>query len=159
MTTLSTRQLPRAVLALLTFIATLALTGCATAPGASFSEFAVLKTATPDQASVYVYRRDRIFAVGQSSKVEVDLKPVGVIYNASFLNLTLAPGKHTIGVKPGGMAKEFALQIQAQPGKTQFVEFDLNGGPLANVFFLGSELLERPQDKALADLKALKSAQ
>lgn len=94
-----------------------------------------------------------------SFTVGVDTKPVGELYNASFINLSLTPGKHTITVKPGGMAKNFALDIQALPGKTQFVEFDLNGGPLANIFFVGSELIQRPQDKALADLKTLKSAQ
>ena len=155
MTSSPTSKSPFAALAFLAVAASFALSGCATPPGAAFTD---AKAAAADKTSVYIYRRDRLFAAAMSFPVEVDAKPVGALYNASFLNLNLEPGKHTITVKPGGFAKDFSLDTQALPGSTQFVEFDLNGGLLANMFFIGSELLERPQDKALADLKLLKSA-
>jgi hypothetical protein len=145
----------RRLILALALAATAALAGCATAPGPQFS---ALKAAEPESASVYVYRRERFFAGGQRFKVDVDAKPVGEIFNASFLQLNLEPGKHLLTVKPGGLAKDFSLEINTAPGKTYFAEFDLNGGPLANAFFIGSELLERPQEKALEDLKTLKAA-
>ena len=136
-------------------IAALGLSGCATAPGPQFAGLGAVPTGN---ASVYIYRKAALFAVGQSFKVDIDKAPAGAIFNASYLLAQVAPGAHTVTVKPGGMAKDFSLDINAEAGKNYFVEFVPNSGLLANPFFLGSETLARTEDQATKDLAALKSA-
>ena len=131
-----------------------ALVGCATATGPQFTS---LQSASADSANVYVYRKDRSFAMGQSFDVAMDAKPVGNIVNASFLLLNTTPGKHTVTVHPG-LGTNFPLEMKLEAGKTYFAEFELTNSLLANPFFIGSKLLERSQEQAIADLKALKAA-
>ena len=130
-----------------------ALVGCATATGPQFTS---VQAASADSANVYVYRKDRAFAMGQSFDVAMDAKPVGNIVNASFLVLNTTPGKHTVTVHPG-LGTSFPLELSLEAGKTYFAEFELTNSLLANPFFIGSKLLERTQEQATVDLKTLKA--
>lgn len=145
-------MLNRCLLAACAFLVLLA--GCA-APGPKFSG---LKPVANDKANVYVYRQSALFAIAQSFTVDVDKKPVGEIFNASYLMLEVPAGKHVIGVRPGLMAPHFAYSVTADAGKNYFLEFDMNSGPLANLFFVGSEIKQRDQAKAMNEMAEMKSA-
>jgi hypothetical protein len=132
------------------------LTGCATSSGPRFS---ALEAVQPDKSSVYVYRNGALFASGQAFTVNMNGKPVGQLYNASYQQLHVAPGKHALQVAPGGFAQASTLEITAEPGKTYFYEYDFVTGLLANVFFIGAKIEPRDQTKALADLKELNRAE
>ena len=146
-------MLNRRLLAVCVF--SLLVGGCATAPGSKFTR---LEPVAKDKAIVYVYRRSAFFAIGQSFKVDLDQKPVGEIFNASYLMLQVAPGQHVVGVRPGGLAKTFVYNVSAEAGKNYFLEFDFNSGPFANLFFLGSEIKQREQEQAMKDMGDMKSA-
>lgn len=135
-------------------LSTAALFGCATAPGPMFQD---VRATAADSGSVYVYRRDRLFASGEKFDVSIDKKVVGAIYNASFLTLDVAPGKHTVTVRPE-LSQGYDRDVNVEAGKTYFFEMDINGGLLANPLFIGSEFVERTQEDALPTLKLLKSA-
>ncbi len=98
-----------------------------------------------------------MYSSGEKFDVELDKKPVGFLYNASFLTLDVKPGKHTVMVRPG-LSKGFTREVDVEAGKTYFFEMDINGGLLANALFVGSELTERTRDQAVVELKLLKSA-
>lgn len=132
------------------------LSACATAPGQKFSG---LTDPGKDRGDVYLYRASALFASGQSFEVALDGKKVGDLFNASYLHLRLAPGKYTLKVSPGGLAKTSDLQIQVEPGVTSFYQYDFVTGPIANVFFIGSSIQPRKQEQALLDLKELNSAE
>ncbi|MBC7620629.1 MAG: DUF2846 domain-containing protein [Candidatus Saccharibacteria bacterium] len=131
-----------------------ALVGCATATGPQFTN---VQSVSGDSANVYVYRKDRSFAMGQSFDVALDKKPAGNIVNASFMLLNTVPGKHTVAIHPG-LGTSFPLEMSLEAGKTYFAEFELTNSLLANPLFIGSKLLERTQGQALEDLKTLKAA-
>lgn len=136
--------------------ATIVLAGCATSSGPQFSG---LEAVQQGKSSVYVYRNSALFAVGQAFTVNLDGKPAGQLYNASYLQLPVEPGKHTLQVVPGGFGqKTSTLDITAEQGNTSFYEYDFAKGPFANVFFAGASIEPRDQGKALADLKSLKRA-
>lgn len=146
-------MLNRRLLAVCVFSALLA--GCATAPGPKFTS---LEPVAADKANLYVYRRSAIFAIGQSFKVDLDQQPVGQIFNASYLMLQVPAGQHVVGVRPGGLAKTFVYNVSAEAGKNYFLEFDFNSGPLANPFFLGSEIKLREQEQAMKEMAEMNSA-
>ena len=128
---------------------------CATAPGQKFTGLA---TPVQDKGDIYIYRTSAIFAVGQSFEVTLDGKQVGNLYNASYLHLRLPEGSYVLKVSPGGIAKTSDIQVQSKPGTQIFFEYDFATGPLANGFFIGSSIQPRAQEKALQDLKELKSS-
>ena len=131
------------------------LGGCATAPGSKFTR---LEPVAADKANLYVYRQGALFAMGQSFKVDLNQQPIGEIFNASYLMLQVPAGQHVIDVRPGGLAKTFAFNLSAEPGRNYFLEFDFNSGLLANPFFLGSEIKRREQEQAIKAMAELKSA-
>lgn len=137
---------------------TLILSGCATAPGQKFSGFA---SPQKDKSDVYLYRTGAIFAVLQSFEVTVDGNKAGDLYNASYLRLQLAPGKHSLRVYPGGISVSSELEINAEPGKLAFYQYSCTPGPmglLTNGLFLGATIDPRSQEQAVLDLKNLKLA-
>ncbi len=136
--------------------AALLLTGCATAPG---PQFTALEPPSTGKGAIYIYRTDRFFAMGQAFTVLIDKQKTGEIQNASYLRREMAPGKYTLTIEPGGFAKFFEHPMTVEAGKTTFYDFDFNSGPLANAFFIGSEIVRREQGKALEDLKACKRAE
>lgn len=132
------------------------LSACATAPG---PKFAGLATPEKNQGDVYLYRTSALFAMGSAFEVTLDSHKVGALYNASFLHLRLPPGSHHLHVSPGFMAISSELAIVAEPGKSNFYEYDFVTGPLANTLFIGSSIKPRDTAQALVDLEKLNSAQ
>ena len=137
------------------FLLAALLGACASAPGQKFA--GVGKPAT-DQADIYLYRGDALFAVGQAFSVEVNGVQTGELFNASYLKLQLPPGEHTLTVSPGPLTKSTSKTIRVQGGQVGFYEYSFVNGPLANVFFLGAEIEPREEGRALADLKSLRAA-
>ena len=129
--------------------------GACAAPGAKFTALAPVAA---DRAHVYVYRQSALYAIGQSFDVELNQKPVGEIFNASYLLLNVLAGPQVVTVKPGGLAKNSVYEIQTESGKNYFLEYSVNNSLLANPFFLGSGINTRSQEQALKDLQQLKSA-
>jgi hypothetical protein len=131
------------------------LSACASAPGKIFSG---VVTPEKDQGDVYLYRTSAIFATATSFGVTLNGERVGDLYNASYLHLRLPAGKYTVKVSPGGLSKTSELQIEPELGKSSFFQYDFTTGPLANMFFVGSSIQPRTQERALLDLAELKSA-
>lgn len=132
-----------------------ALGACATAPGPKFSGVGVTKSGMGD---VYLYRTEAFTASGAAFAVTLDGKDVGQLYNASYLQLQLAPGNYLLSVSPGPLTKSSELQVRVEEGKSKFFQYDFVTGPLYNVFFLGSSIQSRESTVALNDLKGLNSA-
>jgi hypothetical protein len=133
------------------------LSGCATSTGGP--QFSALDAVPSGKASIYLYRNSSMFAIGQAFTVNLDGRSVGQLYNASYLQVAVAPGTHTIEVAPGGSAHVSKLDITVEIGKTVFYEYDFVKGPFANTFFVGANIEPRDEAKALADLKVLKRAE
>lgn len=131
------------------------VSACATAPGPKFSGLA---TPNQDHGDVYLYRTSALFARAAAFEVMLDGAKIGNIYNASYLHLQLAPGSHLVKVSPGGLAQPSELQVQVEPAKISFLQYDFVTGPLANFFFIGSSIQPRSQEQALLDMKDLNSA-
>ena len=130
------------------------IVGCA-APG---PRFAGVAETPPNLSDVYIYRVSHFFATGQPFSVSVDDKPAGEIFNASYLLIRIPPGLHTLAVSPGALAKTSRITVDAKAGRTSFYEFDFVAGPLANVYFIGSDIEPRTHAQAISDLKELDSA-
>lgn len=141
---------------LITLLTAALLSACATAPGPQFSG---VGKPTPTRGDIYLYRGEAFFASGQAFNVKVNGADAGQLFNASFLKLQLTPGEHTLTVDPGPLTKVSSKPIRVEGGKTGFYEYSFVTGPLANVFFLGSDIEHRDEAKAMEDLKALKAAQ
>ena len=144
----------RRALAVAATAAAALLSGCA-ATGPQFSGVA---KPVEDKGDVYLYRTSALFAVAQSFSVTLDGKDVGQLYNASYLQMRVSPGKHELKVAPGGFSKTSELTIEVEGGKQRFYQYEFATGPIANVFFAGASIQERSQDTALQHLRELKAA-
>jgi Protein of unknown function (DUF2846) len=133
-----------------------AVTGCATANGPSFTK---IEPAPSGKAQLYLYRKSAIYAMGASYTVaNVGTKQgYGELFNASYLVVALDAGKQVVSVDEKGWAKLKTFEVQAEAGKNYFVEYDSSKGLL-----LGAGLLSgstgKNEAEALADLKDLKRA-
>ncbi len=132
----------------------LALAGCA-APGPKFSG---LQTIPQGDAELIVYRKSALFASGQPMPLLIDGNQVGELYNASYLQQLLAPGKHHIKVSPGFLSQTAETTVTLAAGERKFLHLDFPTGPLANVFFVGIALNERDEKMALEEIKEFNSA-
>ncbi len=135
----------------------LILTGCAI-PGAPGPKFSGLQNIPGGNAELIVYRKSAFFAAAQAMPLLIDDSQVGELYNGSFLQHPLAPGKHKIKVSTGPFSQSVETTIQFPAGERKFLHFDFPTGPLANIYFIGITLDERDVSTALADLKELNSA-
>lgn len=134
---------------------TVAMQGCATAPGALF---AALEPVPAGKANLYIYRKAALYAMGAKYPVTAaDRTVVGELFNASYLLVSLNPGKHTFTVAEGGWASPKSFEVNVQAGANYFVEYDSSMG-----FLLGAGLLSgsavKTETQALADLQELKRA-
>jgi hypothetical protein len=134
-------------------LAAAGIAGCA-APGAPF---ATLEPVSPDRGNVYLYRKSALYAVGARFKVTADGAPAGELYNASYLVLPLTPGKHRFTVDEGGFQRPKAFEVDVQPGRNYFVEYDSSKGLLLGWGLL-SDSKARSEVEAMADLKGLNRA-
>lgn len=130
------------------------VTGC-TAPGAKFT---ALQNVGKSNSEVIVYRKKALFAIAQSMPVLIDGNKSGELYNASFLQLTVTPGDHSITVTTGMFGKPAEAAVKLAAGERKFMQFEFPTGVMANPYFIGITLTERSEADALADLKELSSA-
>lgn len=134
---------------------TLSIGGCI-APGKIFTG---VKPIPQGSSEVIIYRNAALLAFAQTMPVLIDDTRVGELYNASYLQVYLMPGPHTIKVTTGmfGMPAETLIQIAA--GERKYLHFYYPTEPIrSNVYFIGDSLTERNEADALNDLKSLKSA-
>lgn len=136
----------------------IATTLAACAPMATGPKFAGVEPSAADKGDVYLYRGSAFFAMAQVFGVAVDDKPVANLVNNSYIRLRLPPGGYKLKVSPGGLAKTSELPINVTPGANTFYEYDFVTGPFANIFFIGSAIEPREQNKALAALKELQAS-
>lgn len=133
------------------------VTGCASGP-----QFSGVAAPVSDLGDVYLYRTSTLFAMGQAFDVGLDGKPVGSLYDGSFLHLRLPAGKFALNVSPGGGAKISTLNIQPELGRAIYFQFDYpydsRQNAMGNARFLGSSIQPRGSEVALRALTQLKSA-
>ena len=131
----------------------LVATGCATPTGATFTK----AEAAPDgQTQVYLYRKWAFQAGGENFSVQLDKQDMGVLFNGSYMRLTVAPGQHVLSVKPGVFSKTYETTTQLADQQTQFVEFAVPALVLTNPFMLGSDIAPRTPEQGVADMQGLK---
>ena len=140
----------------MSLLSALAVGGCATASGPTFSR---VEAPQPDKAQLYLYRKSAMYAAGGKYKViaVATSQPLGELFNASYLVLPLEVGPHVIGVEESVLISPKTFEIQAEAGKNYFVEYDSSKGWLLGWGILsGCEV--KTEEQALADLKDLRRA-
>lgn len=151
-------------LKLLGLILSLSLfTGCA-ATGQSFSGF---QSISDKSAVIVIYRPDLFRAGGQSVKVSVDNKEVGVLRNAGWLSFPTTDGEHSITLDERFRLwqKGTVLKVEAKQGE-QIALRVLPGGmtgifpmPSGPVTTFGPWTIQQVSTEvALAELKSLKES-
>ena len=132
---------------------TLVAAGCATPTGAAFT---TAETVPTGQAQIYLYRKSALQAGGATFDVQLNKQDMGILINGSYVRLTVAPGEHVLGVKPGALSKMYETTLKLADQQTQYVEFAVPALVLANPFMLGSEITLRAPEQAAADMQGLK---
>lgn len=139
----------------ITVFAVALLQGCATAPGAPFAR---LDPVPAGKGHLYVYRKPALYAAGATYKVRAaDGALVGELYNASYLLLPVAPGKHRFSIEEASFLKPKTFEVDVKPGQNYFVEYDSSKGLLIGWGLL-SDSAVRSEVQGLADLKGLNRA-
>lgn len=137
---------------LLIFAALLAFVSYSRASGPAF--FTGLPG--PGDTGVFVYRRGALAAFAQPFAVLVDGQPAGSIANASYLRLSLKPGRHRLQVVPGGIAQVTTLQVDTDATGRTFYEFVFPTGWEMRPSFRGAALEARAEPVALEALHGLR---
>ena len=146
----------RTVLGLGLLSAVLVLGGCATATGPVFT---TVQAPPAGEAQLYLYRKSALYAAGASYAVTnaATKQVLGELFNASYLVLPLKAGKHAISVDERGFASAKTFEVQAEAGKSYFVEYDSSKGLLLGWGLLSGSAA-KTEVQALADLKDLRRA-
>jgi hypothetical protein len=152
--TLRTAITRRTTLALSLIATATVLGACATAAGPEFSK---LEAAPAEAAHVYIYRKGAIYASAAAFNVSQDGKEVAKLFNASYLVLPVSPGPHKFGVDERGFTSAKFFEVNAQAGKSYFIEYDASKGWLLGLGLLSSGATQT-ESRALEDLKGLKRA-
>lgn len=138
---------------LLTLAAALAVFSCDRTDGPAFPG---LSTVAPDTAHIYLYRRGALAACAQGFDVIVDGKIHGQLSNASYLRLSLSPGRHLLQVAPGGRASVIDTEIEAQSGRSMFYEFVFSTGLDMQPLFNDALIAHREEREAVPALSKLR---
>lgn len=137
---------------ILTLAAMLANSSCSRASGPAFSAASAAETR---ESGIYLYRRGALAAYAQQFTVLVDGRPAGYLANASYLQLSLTPGIHSLQIAPGGLAKVTTVQIHAVAGAQAFYEFVFPTGWQMRPSFDGAAIEPRAEANALIALREL----
>lgn len=134
------------------------LQGCASAPtGPRFTTLEAAPVAA-DKGNVYVYRKAAMHQSRAKYKVkDADGNVLGELANATYLVLPVAPGKREFKVDEGLLSIPKSFEVEVQPGRNHFVEYDSSMGLLVGYGVLSKSTV-RTEDAALADLKSLTRA-
>ena len=138
---------------ILALAAGLAAFSCDRADGPAFPG---LSTVAPQAAHVYLYRRGALAAYAQGFDVIIDGRIRGQLSNASYLRLTLPPGRHLVQVAPGLRSSVINADIEAQPGKNQFFEFVFSTGLDLQPLFDDALIASRDEREAIRSLPKLR---
>lgn len=126
---------------------------CERADGPPFSALAIVD---PAAAHVYLYRRGALAAYGQGFDIHIDGKPGGRLVNASYLMLSLAPGRHVLQVAPGAKAARMEAEIVASAGTRAFYEVVFPTGLDMRPDFKDALIARREQAEAVLALCKLR---
>ena len=137
----------------MTLAAGLAVFSCDRAEGPVFPG---LPAVAPETAQLYLYRRGAMAAYAQGFDVIVDGKIRGQLSNASYLRLSLTPGRHLVQVAPGLRASVTNVEIEAQPGKNMFFEFVFSTGLDMQPLFEDALIANREEREAMLTLPKLR---
>lgn len=118
--------------------------------------FPGLSAVAPEAAHVYLYRRGALAAYAQGFDVIVDGQIRGKLSNASYLRLSLTPGRHLLQVAPGLRASVINAEIEAQPGKNMFFEFVFSTGLDMQPLFNDALIAGREEREAMSALPKLR---
>ena len=138
---------------ILTLAAGLAVVSCDRAEGPAFPG---LSAVAPQTAHVYLYRQGALAAYAQGFDVIVDGKIRGQLSNASYLRLSLTPGRHRLQVAPGARAALINVDVEAEPGKNMFFEFVFSTGFTLQPLFEGALIAKREEREAIFTLPKLR---
>lgn len=138
---------------ILTLAAGLAFLSCDRTEG---PVFAGLSAVAPETADVYLYRRGALAAYGQGFDVIVDGKMHGELSNASYLRVSLTPGRHRLQVAPGPRANVMDVEIDARSGKSMFFEFVFPTGLGMQPMFDDALIARRDEREAMLALPKLR---
>jgi len=76
------------------------------------------KVAVQQNATLVFYRQKRFYGTGLKPQIYVNGEEIAKLDNGRFFVLALKPGTYQIEFSP----KQDPLQLEAQPGKTEFME-------------------------------------
>jgi len=138
---------------ILTLAAGLAVSSCDRTEG---PVFAGLSAVAAGSADVYLYRRGALAAYAQGFEVIVDGKMHGELSNASYLRLSLTPGRHRLQVAPGPRAAVINVEVDVQPGKNMFFEFVFPTGLDMQPLFDDALIAHRDEREAMLALPKLR---
>ena len=119
------------------------------------SVFVDLAPTVADRADVYLYRGHALAAIGDAFTVRVDGQRVGMLHDASYLQLSLSPGRHRLEVAPGGIAEPVTVDVAAEAGRRAFYEFRFPTGLAMRPSFPDAAIVQIDRDAALAALPRL----
>ncbi|GGC93388.1 DUF2846 domain-containing protein [Undibacterium terreum] len=131
------------------------LSACVTATGPQFSGVA---SPEPGKGDVYLYRSAAMAASLDSFAVTLDEKKIGSLANGSFLHLRIEPGQHKLTVKPSGLSKTSEVEMEIKSAETMFYKYEFPTGPLMNLFFAGSSIVQKDRTLAIEEMKELRSS-
>ncbi|WP_266183588.1 DUF2846 domain-containing protein [Dyella humicola] len=119
----------RKMLMMLSLVAMLVLSGCASVPMASKSDDAKAKLFSPstDKAVVYIYRSETLGAAIKMPLL-IDGQTVGDTASKTYLRRELAPGSHVITSKT---EVDSSVSIDMQAGQTYYVWQEVKMGMFA----------------------------
>lgn len=138
---------------ILTLAAGLAVFSCDRTEGPAFPG---LSAVAPEKTHVYLYRRGALAAYAQGFNVIVDGKIRGQLSNASYLRLSLTPGRHLLQVAPGLRASVINVEIEAQSGENMFFEFVFSTGLDMQPLFDDALIAYREEREAMSTLPKLR---
>ena len=115
-----------------------------------------LSAVTPETAHVYLYRQGALAAYGQGFGVTVDGSIRGQLPNASYLRLSLTPGRHRLEVAPGARAVMSHIDVDVRPGEKLFFEFVFPTGLDMQPLFDDAVIARREEREALLILPKLR---
>jgi hypothetical protein len=118
--------------------------------------FPGLTAVAPEAAHVYLYRRGALAAYAQGFDVIVDGKIRGQLSNASYLRLSLTPGRHSVQVAPGLRAAVITTEIEARSGENMFFEFVFSTGLDLQPLFDEALIANRETREAMLALPKLR---
>ena len=110
-------------------------------------------------AKVYFIRSEGFQAPAAPFNIFIDHKMVGKLGNKRYSTHSVAPGKHTFSTQFGGQKsndKAEKIELQADPGKTYYIQLNFKHGIFKNKLHF-KEVKEEDAKKVLPNLRQTKA--